>query len=251
MSDANLMLHCGAREVTRTQLDAVPCPPAEGKWRPVPHGTVLTYATQALADAGYEIDKMQLGLSRNDARFFGTLTLRSPVASGVSLAVGLRSSLDKSISLQWACGHRVFVCDNMAFRSEQVIARKHTTNGVLRYQEAICKAVSGLASYREQEGRRIRSMQQRIIDDHFAESFLLRAYQDEGLLSPRTLPLALKEWRTPSFPDFKEEKNVWRLFNALTFSLSETVRSNPQRHAAATIRLGALLSPEEEVPTAA
>jgi Domain of unknown function (DUF932) len=251
MSDAKLMLHCGAREVTRDQLDAVPCPPAEGKWRPVPHGTVLTYATQALADAGYEIEMMQLGVSRSDARFFGAITLKSSVATGVSLAVGLRSSLDKSISLQWCCGHRVFVCSNMAFRSEQVIARKHTKNGVLRYQEAICKAVSGLASYREQEGHRIRSMQQRIIDDHFAESFLLRAYQDEGLLSPRTLPLALQEWRTPSFPDFEQEKNVWRLFNALTYSMSETVRSNPQRHAAATIRLGALLSPEEEVPTAA
>src|SRR5437870_642904 len=107
MSDANLMLHCGAREVTRAQLDAVPCPPAEGRWRPVPHGTVLDYATQALTDAGYGIEKMQLGLSRNDAKFFATLTLNSSVVAGVSLAVGLRSSLDRSISLQWCCGHRV------------------------------------------------------------------------------------------------------------------------------------------------
>ena len=55
----------------------------------------------------------------------------------MQLAVGVRSSLDKSISLQWACGSRVFVCDNLAFRSERVIARKHTTHGVERYQEAI------------------------------------------------------------------------------------------------------------------
>lgn len=251
MSQAKLMLHCGAREVTREQLDLVPCPPAEGRWRPVPHGTVLTYATQALADAGYQIEKLQLGLSRSDARFFGVLTLSSPVASGVSLAVGLRSSLDKSISLQWCCGHRVFVCDNMAFRSEQVIARKHTKNGVLRYQEAICRAVAGLASYRTQEEDRIRSMQERTIDDHTAEAFLLRAYQDEGILSPRTLPHALQEWRVPSFAEFAREKNVWRLFNAVTYALADKVRSNPQRHAAATIRLGALLSPDEVLPTSA
>ena len=66
MSDAKLMLHCGAREVTREQLDLIPCPPAEGRWRPVPHGTVLTYATQALADAGYAIEKM--GAPGNSAR---------------------------------------------------------------------------------------------------------------------------------------------------------------------------------------
>ena len=74
MSEAKLMLHCGAREVTREQLDLIPCPPAEGRWRPVPHGTVLTHATKALSDAGYEIEKMQLGLSRCDSRFFATLT---------------------------------------------------------------------------------------------------------------------------------------------------------------------------------
>src|SRR5438128_2686525 len=99
MADAKLMLHCGAREVTREELNAVPCPRPEGRWWPVPHGTVLTYAEQALRDAGYELDRLSLGLSRGDQRFFGTLTLRSPLASGVALAVGVRSSLDKSISL--------------------------------------------------------------------------------------------------------------------------------------------------------
>ena len=250
---AKLTLHCGAREVTSEQLSLVPCPKPEGRWRPVPHGTVLTYATQALTDSGYEIEKMQLGLSRDDHRFFGTLTLRSPLASGVSLAVGVRSSTDKSLSLGFAYGSRVFCCDNLAFRQTggELIAKKHTTFCLERYREAICLAVSKIATYRDQESARIRTMQQRQIEDHFAESFLLRAYQDEGMLSPRTLPVALREWRTPSFPDFEEEKNVWRLFNAITFSLAETIRSSPQRHAAATIRLGSLLSPEEALPAQA
>src|SRR3954454_24230369 len=151
MSHAKLMLHCRARGVTRAQLDAVPCPAADGRWKPVPHGTVLDYANRALTDAGYQVEKLQLGLSRNDARCFGCLTLATPLVSGVSLAVGLRSSLDKSLALGFAYGSRVMNCDNLAFRGEHVIAKKHTTNGVTRYQEAICKAVAELASYREQE----------------------------------------------------------------------------------------------------
>ena len=237
---ASLMLHCGAREVSRDQLSLVPCPPAEGRWRPVPHVTVLDYAEKALMDAGYGVEKLQLGLSRDDARFFGTLTLKSPLASGVSLAVGLRSSTDKSISLQWACGSRVFVCDNLAFRSEKVIARKHTTNGVLRYQEAISRAVSDLPSYQEEESRRIQSMQHREMDDDSALAFLLRCYQDEGILSPRTLPIALQEWRKPSFEEFADP-TAWALFNAVTFAIGDRARTNPQMHAALTIRLGAML----------
>lgn len=240
MAEANLVLHCGARTVSEEQLRAAPCPSPEGRWRPVPHAVVLDHARRALTDAGYEVEHLQLGLARNDSRFFGTLTLRSALAEGVSLAVGVRSSTDKSISLQWACGSRVFVCDNLAFRSEQIISRKHTINGVLRYQEAISRAVSGLAEFQGAERERIRQMQGRAIGIDHAEAMLLRLYHDEGILSPRTLPLALKELRQPSFPGF-EEMNAWRLYNAVTFAVGSKARSNPQAHAAMTIRLGALL----------
>ena len=246
MSTANLILHCGAREVTRDELAVIPCPPPEGRWRPVPHHQVLDYAVKALDDAGYQLSKMQLGLTRDDQRFFGTLVLKSALVSGVSLAVGLRSSLDKSISLQWACGHHVFVCDNMAFKSEQVIARKHTTNGVLRYQEAICNAVVNLTEFREQEASRIKALTYRDLSDMQAESLLLRCYEAE-ILSPRTIHTAITEWRTPSFEEF-EPRTAWSLFNSVTFALGNRAKSNPQAHAALTIKLGALLSPDAAIP---
>ena len=117
---ADLVLHVGARRVERPELDQVPCPHAEGRWRPVPHGTVLAHAEKALTDAGYGVEKLDLALSRDNARFFGTLTLRSPLSEGVNLAVGIRSSIDKSISLQWCCGSRVFVCDNRVRSTNRV-----------------------------------------------------------------------------------------------------------------------------------
>src|SRR4051812_42192182 len=97
VANATLMCHRGAREVSRDELALVPCPPSEGRWRPVPHAQVLDYAEHALSAAGYAVEKESLALSKDQARFFGTLTLRTPVANGVNLAVGLRSSTDKSI----------------------------------------------------------------------------------------------------------------------------------------------------------
>ncbi len=94
-------LHCGAREVTRAELALVPCPPPEGRWRPVPHDQVLDYAVKALDDAGYGIEKMKLGLTRDDQRFWGTLVLQSTIVSGVSLACAIASSIDQSVSLRF------------------------------------------------------------------------------------------------------------------------------------------------------
>lgn len=101
------------------------------------------------------IDRTILALSGDRARFFGTLTRRTPLSDGVNVAVGLRSSIDKSIALQWYCGSRVFVCDNLAFSAEAQITRKHTRFGIDRYQEAICKVVGELTDYREYEAYRM------------------------------------------------------------------------------------------------
>ena len=250
MAQAKLLLHCGAREVTPEELASVPCPAPEGRWRPVPHGTVLTNATTALTDAGYRVETMQLGLSRGDARFFGVLTLATPLVSGTALAVGIRSSTDKSLSLGFAYGARTFVCDNLAFRADKVIAKKHTTFGPDRYREAICRAVGELEQFRGMEAERIRRMQRTLLADHYAEAMLLRLYQDEGILSPRSLPVALTQWREPEFSGL-EERSVWRLFSAVTFALNGRAKTNPGAHLSATLRLGAFLDVPPHGPEAA
>ena len=242
-ADATLICHRGAREVARDELTRVACPPAEGRWRPVPHSEVLSHAEQSLTDAGYTIDRMSLALSSDDARFFGTLTLRTPLSDGVNLAVGLRSSIDKSISLQWCCGSRVFVCDNLAFTAQTMITRKHTRFGIERYHDAISKVVSELDDYREYEARRICEMQRRELSDEQAESVLLRAFE-VGIIGPHALPVAINEWRKPSFPEFENSKSAWRLYNALTFALGKRAKTNPPAHARSTIQLGALVLPE-------
>jgi hypothetical protein len=58
------------------------------------------------------------------------------------------------------------------------------------------------------------------------------------------LPIAINEWRKPSFPQFAEGKNAWRLYNALTFALGKRAKTNPQAHARSTIQLGALVLPD-------
>ena len=97
MATASLMLKGGTRPVTVEELARIPCPPPEGRWRPVPHSTVLNYATTALRDAGYQIDKLDLGTARDDDRFFATMVLTAPLATGVSLASTLSHAAPEEI----------------------------------------------------------------------------------------------------------------------------------------------------------
>src|SRR4051794_22782675 len=143
---------------------------------------------------------------------FATMDLATPLGSGVALAVGIRNSTDKSLPLGFCAGSRVFVCDNLAFRSELLVRRKHTRNGRDRFEEAICRAVDSLGVFREQEAERIGRLRRTELSDQAAESWMLRGYE-RGIVSHRLLPRLIKEWRQPSFEEFRE-RTLWSLFNA-------------------------------------
>ncbi len=96
MSDSALIVHRGARHVTREELEQVHAPPSTETWFPLPHSHVLDRTLTTLEQAGFRPRRTQLALSRENCRFFGTIDLESPVADGVLLAVGVRNSIDKS-----------------------------------------------------------------------------------------------------------------------------------------------------------
>jgi hypothetical protein len=240
VDSTSLVLHRGARVVTREELDAVPVPQATATWFPLGHGHVLDKTVSTLMEAGFMPHRLQLGLSSDGAKFFGTIDLQSAMMPGVSLAIGVRNSIDKSLPIAFAAGSRVFVCDNLAFRSEVTVSRKHTRFGADRFAEAMALAVGGLGQFQEQESKRIGHFQATPIGNQLAESLILRAYETE-VVGERQLAKVLSHWRKPPFEEFAAP-TLWSLENAFTWALADLAKSSPQRFCRQTIAMQYLLS---------
>lgn len=155
MATSNLMTHCGAHLVTREDLDKVEVPPPTETWFPIRHAEVVDTVAGTLAAAGFALKEARFALSRGDHRLFATMDLQTALGDGVALAVGVRNSTDRSLPLGFCAGSRVMVCDNLAFRSELLVARKHTRFGGDRFREAISQAVQSLQQFRDVEARRV------------------------------------------------------------------------------------------------
>jgi hypothetical protein len=237
MAESNLVLHCGARPATVDEVMAHRAPPPEGRWFPVSHGRVLTIVKESLRESGFNVTKEQFGLSHEARRFFGVLDLEAKLADGVTLAVGVRNSVDKSFPIGFAAGNRVFCCDNLAFRSELMLRRKHTRNGESRFVTDIASGVMQLTAFRITEEVRIGRMQTSEMSNRHAESLMLRAF--EGIIGPRELPRVIREWREPSFEEFRP-RTAWSLFNAGTTVLGEGASAQPQKHVVRTMRWNAM-----------
>lgn len=248
---STLTLHAGGRLVTRDELAACPTPPPEGRWHPVGHARVLDAVRETLRGAGYAIRAERYALARNDARFFGVLDLDAPLAAGVSLSVGVRNSVDKSFPLGFSAGSRVFVCDNLAFRAELLVRRKHTTNGLRAFGTAIAAAVASLASFREAEAARIRRLAETDLTPEGASHVILAALR-RGVISAAQVPRVCRGWEEPPHAEF-EPRTAWSLFNAFTAVFQPRAVTAPTAFVVQTIRLNALLLPEarDEPRTAA
>lgn len=217
MTNATLCLHAGGASATIDELRAVPVPEATRTWHPVSHDRVVEMTTSALTNAGYKIEQSHFGLAKHGKRLFGTFDVQSEIAGGVGLAVGIRSSLDQQFAIGFCCGSRVFVCDNLAFRSDTTVKRKHTRFGADRFYDAICQEVSNLEAYRKNEALWINAMQEKAIDDRTAADLILRGFEKD-VIGVQAIPQVLKEWREPSL-ESQAPRNAWGLFNAFTYVL--------------------------------
>ncbi len=242
MSGARLCLHRGGREVPREYLATVPTPAPSRRWHPVGHHAFVDAVDEALSAQGFTIERRRYGLSQDDAKLFGVLDLTVPVVSGVTVAVGIRNSLNQTFPLGFCAGHRVFVCDNLAFSAELMVKRKLTSRGMLRFRDDIAACVSGLDVFKRAEEHRVRRMQLADIGDTEAESFMLRALE-RRLISHRLVYKLIEAWREPPFEEF-ESRTLWSLFNCFTLVMSDRAKSNAQQHARDTMSLQALLAPK-------
>jgi hypothetical protein len=240
MASSNLMLHRGGKLVTREELEQFKAPPPEGRWYPVVHARVRDRVRETLDAAGYQIVKEQLAVARDGQQFFGVMDLATPVSSDkVCLSIGVRNSVNKTFPLGFCAGSRVVVCDNLSFHSELMVRRKHTRFGEQRFNQAIAEAVSKLASFRDEEAKRVEVLQSTELSDVLAESLILRAWE-RGVILTHQLPRVVEEWRKPSHEEFAG-RTAWSLFNAITAALKERSVTQPRSFVAATMQLHHLL----------
>jgi hypothetical protein len=234
-----LMLSRGTRRVTFDQLQTIPSPPPTETWQPVSHGRVLASALAAIKSNGYQVDRMDLAVSRDDARFFGVLDLTSIIVEGVTLAVGIRNSIDKSLPAGLAVGDRVLVCDNLAFSAQIVVMRKHTSRILMELDDRMAGAIGRLGAFQEQAAARIRLLQGTAVTDEQVHDLVIRAI-DERAIGLRDLPKVLDAWRNPPHAEFAP-RTAWSLTNAFTEVAKGWFGRNPTGASAGTIRLNRLL----------
>jgi hypothetical protein len=219
-----LNLHSGGELVPYEALRELETPVATPSHVPIPHYRLIDLVRGTLSMYGHEIVEEHHALDHDNMRYFGLLSLRSPY-TGYTDTLGLRNSHDRSFPVGIGIGARVFVCSNLSFLADTVIKRKHTANLKRDLPGIIGEIIEPLADQRERQHRTFERYKRTMLTDQMADHAIMQMWR-EGIINIQRIPEVIGQWENPAFPEFAENRNIWRLFNAATYALTGRVVEN-------------------------
>jgi hypothetical protein len=115
----------GVTKVTETEIAAVPEVPFTRTFSPIHHKDVIKAIKESIHAVGLEIVNAEYVLAAGGQKMFGVYDL-SQGSSELCWSIGMRNSMNKSMSFGITAGTRVFVCENLCFSGEFLTFRRHT-----------------------------------------------------------------------------------------------------------------------------
>lgn len=230
MNALKLCLHKGARQVSRPELVEAPTPNRTETWCPVGHEFLVSTIERQLNETGLRVTDQVHALSEDNQRYFGMLQVElagfevgglTPGNGEYSWVLGLRNSHDKTFPAALAAGNRVFVCDNLSFNGEVQCKRRHTSNIAIDLPQVTSRVVAKLTDHWKGLDARIAAYKNIEINEAQVHDMVIKL-MDVRAINTTSIPGVLKEWRAPSHPEFAQNRNAWRLFNAATEVLKGT-----------------------------
>ncbi len=193
-----LMLKPNER-ATYADLARIPTPLPTSTWTPIPHTLVVDKLKEAFVASKLPVTLAgeEYGLASEGRRMFGVLNYKVHGESETSLAIGMRSSIDKTLGLGYCSGAGMIVCSNLCFSAEGlVVSRKHTTH-ILKHLEGLTGQLVGHAwgQYKTTKADLTSLKGLTMTDDMAFAAFGVAL--GHGWLTPARLSRAMSYWRKP------------------------------------------------------
>ena len=213
-----LLMQRGSEAATLEMVREVPLPEATRTYQPVSHEKLSSMLLQMAVHLlpNFSHSHSQFGLSAEGNKMFGVHTLTSS-HTAMGLSIGFRNSYDRSMSVGIAVGASVLVCDNLALCGDITVLRKHTLNVIRDMESMALSAIYKSQKVYHQILKDAEAMQLQEMSDDNAYRMLGLVY-GRGIMTPRQIPVAQREWKTPQYEAF-QPRTVWSLYNAITEAL--------------------------------
>ena len=191
-------------------------------YKPITHQQLIDLTLESIHGAGFSLDKELYSSARDGQIANGNFSIRNVADSEMQLQIGWQNSYDKSLSLKFAIGARIFICQNGMVHGDMGSFKKAHKGTVQEFTPA------AITDYIKQAGETFQQMQkereamkQIEITRRTKAELIGRLMLEENLISSMQVNQIAKELTSPTY-DYGAPDSMWELYQFTTQTMKET-----------------------------
>lgn len=207
--------------ITKQELRNVPLPEETRTYKPVTHAQLMELTEKALTEAGFVIGDEKFTSARGGQVANAKYTIANLRDTEMELQIAWQNSYNKSLSLKFAIGAKVFICGNGSVSGDMGSFKKKHQGTVQEFTPA------AITEYIKRAGDVFKRMQKErdIMKDYFFSKeriaeIIGRAFILEDFISSTELNIIARELKRPTF-SYGAPGSLWELYQYFTYAMKE------------------------------
>jgi hypothetical protein len=218
---------------TKEFLLGVELPTETKSFKPVPNAVLINNTLEAIDKSGFSLEKEIYYTGAKGNQMLGRIGINMGDAN-IGMEIAFHNSYDKSLSLKYILGERLFICSNgQCYGSEGTYKSKHV--GIIQTESPrnIQLYLNNLENKFENVLKRKARFEQIEVTKKTCAELLGRLYVEEEIINSTQLAIVKREIENPSF-NYNADGSLWQFVNNITFSQQET---NPRDYIDKSLQL--------------
>jgi hypothetical protein len=195
-------------------------------YKPVSHSQLVDLTLNSIEKAGFKLDKETYSSANNGQIANGRFSISNVADNEMQLQIGWQNSYNKQLTLKFAIGTRIFICQNGSVSGDfGAFKKKHvgqiqsfTPQAITDYIKQSGEVFTLMQQQREQ-------MKQIEITKRTKAELIGRMMLEEQVITSTQLNIISRELKAPTH-DYDAKDSVWELYNYTTFAMKESHPAN-------------------------
>jgi len=205
----------------RGMLLAAPIPQQTKTYKPVSHEQLMDLTLESIHQSGFVLDQELYTSAREGKVANGKFTIKNVADSEMQLQIGWQNSYDKSLSLKFAIGTKIFICSNGCVSGDYGAFKKKHQGQIQSF------APSAIVDYIKRAGDAFIKMQEERermkeieIDRKIQAELIGRMLIEKEFIQSTQLNIIKGELNKPTH-SYGAPNSLWELYQFTTFSMKE------------------------------
>jgi hypothetical protein len=206
---------------TKALIISTPVPEQTRTYKPVEHGQLIDLTLDGIEKAGFTLDREEYTSAVCGRVANGRFTIKSVQDAEMQLEVGWQNSYDKSLTLKFAIGTRIFICQNGCVSGDMGTFKKKHVGEIQTFTP------SAISEYIKSAGDTFRQMQverelmkQVQVTKRTSAELIGRMMIEESFIASTQMNIIKEEMNKPTF-DYGADGSLWQLYQHTTYAMKE------------------------------